>query len=163
MWLYTHTHNGILGFPNGTSGKEPTCQCRRHGFNPLEEGMATHSSILIWRIPWTEEPADLHSMGSHRVGYNWSNLASVQWNITHPLKKNEIVPFVATWMDLENIMLSEIRQKKTNTTWYHSYVKSAKTIPWMYTQNRTRLTDRKPTSGGRAPTCRPAPLTSVPC
>ena len=77
----------------------------------LEEDMATHSNILIWRIPWTEEPGELQSKGSRRVGYNWSNLASVQWNITHALKKNETVPFVATWMDLENIMLSEIRQK----------------------------------------------------
>ena len=37
---------------------------------PLEEGMATHSSILTWRIPWTEEPGGLRSIGSHRVGYN---------------------------------------------------------------------------------------------
>ena len=34
---------------------------------PLEEGMATHSSILVWRIPWTEEPGRLQSMGSHGV------------------------------------------------------------------------------------------------
>ena len=33
--------------------------------DPLEEGMATHSSILAWRIPWTEEPGGLQSMGSH--------------------------------------------------------------------------------------------------
>ena len=36
--------------------------------DPLEEGMATHSSILAWRIPWTEEPAGLQSMGSHGEG-----------------------------------------------------------------------------------------------
>ena len=35
--------------------------------SPLEEGMATHSSILAWRIPWTEEPGGLQSMGLHRV------------------------------------------------------------------------------------------------
>ena len=39
--------------------------------DPLEEGMATHSSILAWRIPWTVEPDELQSMGSQRVGYNW--------------------------------------------------------------------------------------------
>ena len=37
------------------------------GEDPLEEGMATHSSILAWRIPWTEEPGRLQSIGSHRV------------------------------------------------------------------------------------------------
>ena len=36
----------------------------------MEEGMATHSSILAWRIPWTEEPGGLQSMGMHRVRHN---------------------------------------------------------------------------------------------
>ena len=36
--------------------------------------MATQSSILAWRIPWTEEPGELQSMGSERVRHNWSNL-----------------------------------------------------------------------------------------
>ena len=38
--------------------------------DPLEEGMATHSSILAWRIPWAEEPGGLQSMGSQRIGHN---------------------------------------------------------------------------------------------
>ena len=38
--------------------------------DPLEKGKATHSSILAWRIPWTEEPGGLQSMGSQRVGHN---------------------------------------------------------------------------------------------
>ena len=38
--------------------------------NPLEEGTATHSNILAWRIPWTEEPGGLQSMGSQRVRYD---------------------------------------------------------------------------------------------
>ena len=40
--------------------------------DPLEESMATHSSILAWRIPWTEEPGGLQSIESKRVGYNWA-------------------------------------------------------------------------------------------
>ena len=43
--------------------------------DPLEEGMATHSSILAGRISWTEEPDRLQSMGSQRVGHDWSNWA----------------------------------------------------------------------------------------
>ena len=59
----------IGGFPGGASSKEPICQCRRYkrcefdpwvGKIPLEEGMATHSSILAWKIPWTEEPSRLY-------------------------------------------------------------------------------------------------------
>ena len=38
--------------------------------DPLEESLATHSSLLAWRIPWTEEPGGLQSTGSHRVRYN---------------------------------------------------------------------------------------------
>ena len=43
--------------------------------DPLEKGMATHSSILAWRIPWTEEPGGLQSMGLQRIRHDWSNLA----------------------------------------------------------------------------------------
>ena len=53
-----------MGFPGGTGGKESACQYRRYEMwvrslgweDPLEEEMTTHSSILAWRIPWTEEP-----------------------------------------------------------------------------------------------------------
>ena len=41
--------------------------------DPLEKGTATHSSILAWRIPWTEEPGGLPSMGSQRVGHDLSD------------------------------------------------------------------------------------------
>jgi len=40
------------------------------GKDPLEEEMATHSSILTWEVPWTEEPGGLQSMGSQRVGHD---------------------------------------------------------------------------------------------
>ena len=46
-------------------------------FHALEKEMATHSSVLAWRIPGTEEPGGLPSMGSHRVGHDWSDLAAV--------------------------------------------------------------------------------------
>ena len=71
------------GFPGGSGEKDlpadqelQETQVRSLGQeDPLEKGMATHSSILAWRILWTEEPGGLHSMGSPRVGHNWSNLA----------------------------------------------------------------------------------------
>ena len=47
---------------------------QRHKFSPwedpLEEEMATHSSTLAWRIPWTEEPGEIQSMGSQGVGHD---------------------------------------------------------------------------------------------
>ena len=46
-------------------------------FHALEEEMATHSSVLAWRIPGTVEPDGLPSMGPHRVGHDWSGLEAV--------------------------------------------------------------------------------------
>ena len=40
--------------------------------DPLEEEMATNTSILAWTVPWTKEPGGLQSMGSQRVGYDWA-------------------------------------------------------------------------------------------
>ena len=48
--------------------------------DPLEEEMATHSSILDGRIPWTEEPGGLQSIGSQRVGQDWSSLKLENWS-----------------------------------------------------------------------------------
>ena len=45
-------------------------------FHALEKEMATHSSVLAWRIPWMAEPGGLSSLGSHRVGHDWSDLAA---------------------------------------------------------------------------------------
>ena len=63
------------GFPGGSDGKESTCNVgdpvQSLGWEgPLEKGRATHSSILAWRIPWTEEPGGLQSMGSQRVRHD---------------------------------------------------------------------------------------------
>jgi len=57
--------------------------CTFH-FHALEKEMATHSSVLAWRIPWMGEPGGLPSMGSHRVGHDWSDLAAAAaaWVIT---------------------------------------------------------------------------------
>ena len=62
-------------FPGGADSKKICLQCRRPWFSPwvwdtLEKGVATHSSILVWSIPWIEEPGGLQSMGSPRVGHN---------------------------------------------------------------------------------------------
>ena len=59
-----------LGFPGGSDGKDTACNVEGlalipgSGSYPLEKGMAAHSSILSWRIPWTEDPGGLSSMGS---------------------------------------------------------------------------------------------------
>ena len=80
-WNFDRGCNESVGFPGGISSKEPTCQYRRLkrcGFNPLgqedplEEGMATHSSVLAWRIPRTEEPGGCRPGVAERAHY-WSH------------------------------------------------------------------------------------------
>ena len=57
--------------------------------DPLEKGMATHSSILAWRIPWTEEPGGLQSTGLQRVRHDWAtNTTTTAWSPAHT-----IIPF----------------------------------------------------------------------
>ena len=51
--------------------------------DPLEKEMATHSSTLVWRIPWREEPGRLQSMGSQRVQHNWTTSLSL-FTLTRP-------------------------------------------------------------------------------
>ena len=68
----------IPGFPGGSvvenlPAMQKTQEMRVQSLgweDPLEEGMATHSSILAWRIPWIEEPGGLQSMGSQRVRHD---------------------------------------------------------------------------------------------
>ena len=68
-------------FPGGSAGKESACNVGDlvsilGWADPLEKGKAAHSSILAWRIPWTEEPGRLQSMGSQRVGHDWVTFTS---------------------------------------------------------------------------------------
>ena len=81
-----------MRFPAGASGKEPIYQCRRRkrcGFDSWVGKTpggrhGTHSCILAWRIPWTEEPDGLQFIGSQRVRHNRSDLALTH-NDMYPL------------------------------------------------------------------------------
>ena len=68
---YLHVYM-LLVIPDCSNGKESACSARDPGFlgwkDPLEKGMATHCSILAWRIPWTE--AGFSPWGSQRVGHD---------------------------------------------------------------------------------------------
>ena len=62
----------MLGLPGGSDGKESACNTRDLNStpgleDPLEKGMATHSSILAWRIPWTEEPGGCSPWGRQEL------------------------------------------------------------------------------------------------
>ena len=78
LWVYIY----IWGFPGGPEVKAPASNAGDPGSipglgRPLEKTMATHSSTLAWRIPWTVEPCRLQSTGSQRVGHNWATSLSL--------------------------------------------------------------------------------------
>ena len=74
-FTYLEMYIITFGLPDGSAGKESACSAEDTADSPgwegpLEEEMATHSSILSWRIPQTEGPGGLQSMGSQRVRHN---------------------------------------------------------------------------------------------
>ena len=74
LWLFTAINRGFL---YGSVDKESACNARDTVWclgqeDPLEEGMATHSSLLAWKTPWTVEPGGLQSLGFQRVGHTWA-------------------------------------------------------------------------------------------
>ena len=84
-------------------------------FHALEKEMATHSSVLAWRIPGMEEPGGLLSMGSHRVGHDWSDLAAAapnsMWYLSSPTRDGASVPCIARqilnrWTTRKSLCLS---------------------------------------------------------
>ena len=86
--LFSHVCAWLMAFLNGSEVKnQPAMQGTQvqslNWDDPLEKGMATHSSILAWRIPWTEEPGGLQSIELHRVGHNRSDLARTHMHNWH--------------------------------------------------------------------------------
>ena len=85
---HTHTHTHTIfffffqGFPGGTSGKEPACQCKRHKRWDIRDPWVGKifwrrmwKPTLAWRIPWIEEPDGLQFIGLQRVRHDWNDLA----------------------------------------------------------------------------------------
>ena len=92
------------------------------GEEPLKKEMATHYSILAWRIPWTEEPGGLQSTGSHRVRHDWSNLSHLVH--THLQSENRKV---ISFQDFPNHAFFSIGE---STHWSQKPAPTSDTSPW---------------------------------
>ena len=75
----SHARRSLVGCSPWGGEESDTTERLHFHFHALEKEMATHSTVLAWRIPGTGEPGELPSMGSHRVGYDWRNLVVVVW------------------------------------------------------------------------------------
>ena len=85
----------------------------------LEQGMVTHSSILAWRIPWTEEPGGVQSMGLQRVGHNWATNTHTQTNEFQI--SGHLICFLSSqfWVCDFVFFLIESLHSKLNIVWIH--------------------------------------------
>ena len=108
----------------GSGDKESACSAGDPGSIPgsggsLEKGMATHSSILAWKIPWTKEPGRLQSIESQRVRHDWVT----KYNITHqkrkgirkdwPKAKDSIIHDITSILDSKFLTKAWPRQRGT--------------------------------------------------
>jgi len=84
----SHGRRSLVGCSPWGCEESDTTEWLHFHFHALEKEMATHSSVLAWRIPGTGEPGGLLSMGSHRVGHDWSDLAAylLNSNSSFPLR-----------------------------------------------------------------------------
>ena len=116
--FFSISYHGIGGFPYGSSVKNlPATQELQEMWvqsldweDPLEESLATHSSILAWRIPWTEKHSGLQSMGTQRVRNDWSILAH------RPIMALLIICFIFTkrWWHFRLVANMVLGQLKDN-------------------------------------------------
>ena len=113
-------------------------------FHALKKEMATHSSVLAWRIPGTGEPGGLLSMRSHRVRHNWSDLAAAAaWRPKRPFRTNTQKRCLFHYRGLE------YKSRKSRNTW-----SNRQTWPWNMECRRAktnRILPRKCTGHSKHP------------
>ena len=121
------------GLPWWLRGLSVCLQCRRPGFDPwvgkipLEMEMATHSSTLAWRIPWTEESGGLQFMGSQRVEHDWVTSLSLSLSKQFYLKKNNSRDMGYPGRDsLKLVVAKDI----SNSAWMDGRNKGSRVWPW---------------------------------
>ena len=103
------------GFPSGSVGKESACNVGDLGWIPglarsPEKEMATHSSILAWKIPWMEEPGGLQSMGLQRVGHDWATSLP-------PLTFAHIILTKVSWLMFNSWQRKKFRNSRFRIKW----------------------------------------------
>ena len=99
-------------------------------FHVLEKEMATHSSVLAWRIPGTGEPGGLPSVGSQRVGHDWSDLAAAESNQIFDIERRS---FVLSFISTEHITVLD-------TVYLNSFlfIRNCVIFPSVFCYNRNK-------------------------
>ena len=99
VWLLTFRGGPVLKIPPAMQEPQELLVWSLGWEDPLEKEMATHSSVLAWKIPWTEEPGGLQSMGSQRFRHDWSDGAQHMFGFKLvPGFQNAFSPHLTVWV-----------------------------------------------------------------
>ena len=92
MFTCTHAHGSVVAWRVESASNAGDPSLIPGWEDPLKKETTTHSSILAWKIPWTEEPGGLQFTGSQRVGQNWETSLSHRWRlgIRHMTKSGKV-------------------------------------------------------------------------
>ena len=115
--------------------------------------MAPHSSTLAWRIPGTGEPGGLPTIGAHRVGHDWSNLAAAAAVVNNPpasagdVRDTGVIPGLGQFLGGENgnpLQYSRLENPLNRGAWQamvHKAAKSQTWLKWLSTQHQEAMED----------------------
>ena len=118
----SHGWRSLVGCsPWGLEESDTTERLHFH-FHALEKEMATHSSVLAWRIPGTEEPGGMPSMGLHRVGHNWSNLAAAARYKSRPIENAQLQRWISSVQFSHSVV--------SDSLWPHEPQHARPPCPW---------------------------------
>ena len=103
IFLYSHSHDFLLAQRLKHLPAMRETWVRSLGWeDPLEKEMATHYSVLAWRIPWIEEPGRLQSMGLQRVGHDWATSLSLHSHFIFKLSIVLLSSLFILFLNLQN-------------------------------------------------------------
>ena len=128
----SHGRRSLVGCsPWGCEESDTTERLHFH-FYALEKEIATHSSVLAWRIPGVGEPGGLPSMGSHRVGHDWSDLAAAAAAFRLNLKQVSIsIICKLTLISLHDIVISADLCVIMNSLAGQTFLSVSESISWL--------------------------------
>ena len=121
-WMEEKWYIQPSGLPQWLSGKKSSWTQVMHVWSlgqedPLKDSAVTHSSLLAWRIPWTEEPGRLQSTGSQKVEHNWSDRANMHTaSQTFPIKSTFTILLVFSYYSANWMMMLKMTFLRYQTT-----------------------------------------------
>ena len=92
--------------------------------------MATHSSVLAWRIPWAEKPGRLQSMGSHRIGHDWSDLAAAAAKVMQYWTSQVVLVVIFSYLPWQDMQETQVQSLGGKIPWKRETATHSNILAW---------------------------------